>query len=163
LIMEWPCRARKVGLTPPGTDCQPCRRRIFMGLFYSTPASLHTAEVVTLYLRDGTEFVARHQRHNLPAVGCKLAIGTVTTPTWSAWPSVAGQTAPMKARPQPGSSAGLHGRQAARMFTAQVSWRNHPLFAPAWCTASHFSENSYAKTTSQPDCSLNSDTTRSTI
>jgi hypothetical protein len=30
LMTSWPCRARNVGLTPPGTDCQPCRNRTFM-------------------------------------------------------------------------------------------------------------------------------------
>ena len=32
----WPCRARKAGLTPPGTDCQPCRKRIFTVELYWT-------------------------------------------------------------------------------------------------------------------------------
>src|SRR5262245_66499210 len=30
LITSWPCRARKVGLTPTGTDCQPWRKRTFI-------------------------------------------------------------------------------------------------------------------------------------
>src|SRR5208282_2543438 len=35
LMTSWPCWARKVGFTPPGTDCQPWRKRIFMMLLYS--------------------------------------------------------------------------------------------------------------------------------
>ncbi len=37
---------------------------------------LHTfMEAVPLHLREANEFVARHHRHNLPAVGCKFALG----------------------------------------------------------------------------------------
>ena len=32
-------------------------------------------EAVPLHLREANEFVARHHRHNLPAVGCKFAVG----------------------------------------------------------------------------------------
>src|SRR5206468_7713172 len=32
LMTSWPWSFRKVGLTPPGTDCQPCRKRTFMRL-----------------------------------------------------------------------------------------------------------------------------------
>jgi hypothetical protein len=32
-------------------------------------------EVVPLHLRQANEFIAQHHRHNLPAVGCKFAIG----------------------------------------------------------------------------------------
>jgi hypothetical protein len=37
---------------------------------------LHTGmEAVPLHLREANEFVAQHHRHNLPAVGCKFAVG----------------------------------------------------------------------------------------
>jgi hypothetical protein len=32
-------------------------------------------EAVPLHLRQANEFIAQHHRHNLPAVGCKWAIG----------------------------------------------------------------------------------------
>jgi hypothetical protein len=35
ILLVWPCWAKKVGLTPPGSDCQPCRKRIFL-LVYSS-------------------------------------------------------------------------------------------------------------------------------
>ena len=35
LMTSWPCWARNVGLSPPGTECQPWRKRIFMGIFYA--------------------------------------------------------------------------------------------------------------------------------
>ena len=40
-MTSWPCWARYVGLTPPGTECQPCRKRIFtvspISVGYSEP------------------------------------------------------------------------------------------------------------------------------
>jgi hypothetical protein len=32
-------------------------------------------EAVPLHLREANEFVAKYHRHNLPAVGCKFAVG----------------------------------------------------------------------------------------
>src|ERR1043165_5141182 len=34
LMTSWPCCARNLGFTPPGTECQPCRKRIFMEPLY---------------------------------------------------------------------------------------------------------------------------------
>jgi len=34
LTTSWPCSFRNVGLTPPGTDCQPWRKRIVMPALY---------------------------------------------------------------------------------------------------------------------------------
>jgi hypothetical protein len=38
-------------------------------------------EAVPLHLREANEFLAKHQRHNLPAVGGVLAVGAAVDGT----------------------------------------------------------------------------------
>src|SRR5437016_5599859 len=57
-ITSWPCWTRNVGLLPPGTACQPCRKRIFMGAFY---AGVIVASQPFLLVHDS--LLAQHRIH----------------------------------------------------------------------------------------------------